>query len=130
MGPEAEALPEGQWPLEPHPPMSTQALKEGQVQLLVKKDPGAVRPTGIAADADCPASMPDRPNGDTEGRSDGTALAVSCSHDGVLPPGTELPGGNGAGVILTCSDKIALWSALGVQASGDSGKRWGISYHS
>ena len=114
MGPEAEALPEGQWPLELHPPMSTQALKEGQVQLLVKKDPGAARPTDTAAD-----DRPHLSNGDTEGQSDGTALAVSCSHDGVLPPGMELPGGYGAGVILTCSDKIALWSALGVQASGD-----------
>ena len=40
---------------------------------------------------------------------------VSCSQSGVLPPGTEQPGGPGTGVLLTCSDKLALWSALGVQ---------------
>ena len=115
LGPRAEALPEGHWPDEPHPPMSTQALNEGQVQLLVKKDPGRGPEDSIetgnaaALTTDIPACHPD-------GLGDRSASVVSCGHEGVLPPGTELPG-IGAGVLLTCSDKIALWSALGIQVS-------------
>ena len=133
LGAAAEALPEGEWPSESHPPLSRHALREGQVQLLVKRDPGRgemqpppdaqVSLSGKAAGAqdsfattvalsegavDCPATA-------AAVRASGRGAVVSCGHTGVLPPGTELPGMPGAGVMLTCSDKLALWSALGIQ---------------
>ena len=130
LGPEAEALPPHEWPSEPHPKLSTHALREGQVQLLCKKDPGSGN--GIVESRSMWAGAEEggdsRPSGDItgpgeglEGRTDGRTQpmgTVSCSHSGVLPPGTELPGLPGAGVMLTCSDKLALWSALGVQVTG------------
>lgn len=120
LGEAAEALPEGEWPHEHHTPLSRHALREGQVQLLVKRDPGrgAMQPCGTQAPLAAPEAL-------SEGAASGYAqaavgasgrgAAVSCGHAGILPPGTELPGEPGAGVMLTCSDKLALWSALGVQ---------------
>jgi hypothetical protein len=137
LGAAAAALPEHEWPAEEHGPLSLHAVREGQVQLLVKKDPGADRRqlqeeggTGARAVPAAPtagdslggnAEAAAGPAGSAESAGSaavgGRKAVVSCTRDGMLPPGTAPAGEPGSGVLLSCSDKVALWTALGLQGA-------------
>jgi hypothetical protein len=79
-------LPSTEYPNEPHPPFYIMQPEQGQVALLVKRDHG----TGSHEE-----------------------LADSC-HPQIIATGTA-PVNSGLGIIKTCSDKIAIWNAVGVQ---------------
>lgn len=105
------SLSEYEYPPDPHARIQiTQAgRKEGQVAVLVKKNNHAV------VDADVPAPMQFVPDTSLP------ALSSSVLPDPVLaapyiPAGTALAGST-LGNVATCSDKIARWSALGLQGS-------------
>eukprot|EP00798_Chlamydomonas_sp_ICE-L_P009729 gene9729-7602_t len=129
LGEAAQQLSLHEWPAEDHGHMSLHAVKEGQVQLLVKRDPGGSAPRGEAAGGggggqEAMVGSGGQAAGGGGGGQEATvgsgsqgAGGVSCSHVGTIPPGTLPPGSPGAGVILSCSDKVALWNALGVQGA-------------
>ncbi|GAX84745.1 hypothetical protein CEUSTIGMA_g12167.t1 [Chlamydomonas eustigma] len=119
LGAEAATLAPHLWPDEVHPVLSRCGLKEGQVQLLVKLNPKA-----SASNEASSAANPEYGYSQNEPKDDGSGVSVnpvrrmiSCDRNGIIPPGTEVPGGLESGLILSCSDKMALWAALGVQGS-------------
>ena len=81
-----DLLPPTQYPNEPHLPLYIMQPEQGQVALLVKRE------RGVGSNAE---------------------VSAAC-HPHIIAPGSA-PVHTGRGSILTCSDKIAVWNAVGVQ---------------
>lgn len=89
------------WPTEAHPTLFLSAAKEGQVAMLAKRD------------GDAPEAAARGSGGDGDGDS---AHPQAADFGPAVPPGC-VPLGLGLGSTLTCSDKLMVWCALGVQGA-------------
>ena len=92
-------LSEDCFPLDPHTRLqiTPESRSEGQVALLVKRN----NPTSNE-----PARLSDTMTPDT--KTDASAVHI--------PAGTALPS-TGEGNVMCCSDKIAMWNAVGIQGA-------------
>ena len=108
-------------PPQPHPRLQVtpQNHLEGQVALLLKADPSLATKNSIFGSDTAPISL----EGSREtnpplvpAATTNVNAAVGCDKDGRVAPGTALLD-SGLGRILTCSDKIAKWNAVGYQGA-------------
>ena len=92
---------------------SWSAVKEGQIAFLYKKDPGSA------------ASEPSEPRGTGLGadKADETEKDVASGNRAIASGGGGdvarfvPPGASTTGRVLTCSDKLATWSCVGLQGA-------------
>ena len=103
---------------EEHGSPSWSAVKEGQIAFLYKRDPGScVSPNGDTRGATELTGVTDT-TGATEltttNTNTGSMNAVPCE---CVPPSFVPPGTWTSGRVLTCSDKLAVWSCVGVQGA-------------
>ena len=92
---------------------SWSAVKEGQIAFLYKKDPGSA------------ASEPSEPRGTGFGadKADETEKDVASGNRAIASGGGGdvarfvPPGASTTGRVLTCSDKLATWSCVGLQGA-------------
>lgn len=100
------------WPVEAHPKLFLSAAKDGQVAMLAKRDgtAAAALAATTAPNAGAPA------DGNHEACASAAAVASQQDFGPAVPPGCA-PLGVGLGSTLTCSDKLMIWCALGLQGA-------------
>ena len=97
---------------EEHGSPSWSAVKEGQIAFLYKRDPGScVSPDGDTRGA---TELTGATDTTTTNATTGSMNAVPCE---CVPPSFIPPGTWTSGRVLTCSDKLAVWSCVGVQGA-------------
>ena len=97
---------------EEHGSPSWSAVKEGQIAFLYKRDPGScVSPDGDTRGA---TELTGATDTTTTNATTGSMNAVPCE---CVPPSFVPPGTWTSGRVLTCSDKLAVWSCVGVQGA-------------
>lgn len=96
-----------EYPQDPHPRLLFSAKAQGQISCLVKKG-SLVIPHPITDESETGSSTL-AGKGDMSIEEDGASTVV-------MPPGTALCTSN-QGYIKTCSDKIAIWNAVGIQGA-------------
>ena len=99
-------LSHNEFPNDPHPHLLFSAKDQGQISCLVKKSslstPIIFSMTSETDSAELTAYKLDLEEGNRESF--------------IFPPGTA-PCNTGMGYIKTCSDKIAIWNAVGIQGA-------------
>ena len=97
---------------ERHGSPSWSAVKEGQIAFLYKRDPGSC----VSPDKDTRGAteLTGATDTTTTNATTGSMNAVPCE---CVPPSFIPPGTWTSGRVLTCSDKLAVWSCVGVQGA-------------
>ena len=97
---------------EEHGSPSWSAVKEGQIAFLYKRDPGSC----VSPDKDTRGAteLTGATDTTTTNATTGSMNAVPCE---CVPPSFVPPGTWTSGRVLTCSDKLAVWSCVGVQGA-------------
>ena len=103
-------------PAQHHERLLLHSKQEGQVALLVKRDvyvrcDGVMKAPGDAAGVSTSSEAAVADEDDDNG---GEQQVMVAKQRVFIPVGTDLAS-SGNGVIMTCSDKIARWNALGLQ---------------
>ena len=102
---------------EEHGSPSWSAVKEGQIAFLYKRDPGSC----VSPDGDTRGATELTGATETTGETETTTTNSNTSMNAVLcecvPPSFVPPGTWTSGRVLTCSDKLAVWSCVGVQGA-------------
>ena len=102
---------------EEHGSPSWSAVKEGQIAFLYKRDPGScVSPNGDTRGATELTGVTDT-TGATELTTTNTNTSMNAVPCECVPPSFIPPGTWTSGRVLTCSDKLAVWSCVGVQGA-------------
>lgn len=100
-----------------HGSPSWSAVKEGQIAFLYKRDPGSC----VSPDGDTRGATELTGATETTGETETTTTNSNTSMNAVLcecvPPSFVPPGTWTSGRVLTCSDKLAVWSCVGVQGA-------------
>ena len=107
---------------EEHGSPSWSAVKEGQIAFLYKRDPGScVSPDGDTRGATDTTGATELTGGRTTGATEPPPRTRTTSMNAVpcecVPPSFVPPGTWTSGRVLTCSDKLAVWSCVGVQGA-------------